>query len=513
MLDSKIFAIGMLALLAGPAIPAMPAAQDMKEPEQIVVTHHQVTVAGQTLKYMARAGLLPIRDNETGDIHAHMFFMAYTLDGQTNRPARPLTFLWNGGPGMNSSLIHMLGFGPKRVKTGDTYPNSPPFSETELEDNQETWLAQTDLVFVDPVGTGYSRPTKPEYAKDFLEAQGDIESVAEFIRLYRVRFDAWDSPLFIVGHSYGTTRAMGVSEALERRGIDLSGVVLMSGGFVAGQKPLSPGLTTALGVPGMAAAAFYHKKLAPDLQQDLQSTLKKAEAWAQDDYASALSRRESLSEAERESVIKGLARFTGLEPTVIDRKTLAADRDQFKTQLLSGRVLGNYDARLSKVRDPAETQYDIFKDPSFMPVVKLAQGTSILLNRYLRATLQFKSDMSYTGPLGGTYPPGMTLNRRFVRVRPDSAPAAAATAASKPPLRQALDANPTMRVFVARGLYDSGSCFVQVYTVNHLEPDLARRVSAGCYGAGHDMYSDKEVRVQLKRDIAAFIQKALPEVH
>jgi carboxypeptidase C (cathepsin A) len=539
---------GTFVLLVGLSLVTSLTAQT-NEHRDVVETRHQITVGGQVLKYTARAGLLPIRDNEAGDIHAHMFFVAYTLDGGEKQPTRPLTFVWNGGPGMNSSLIHLLGFGPKRVKTGDAYPTSPPPSETDMEDNQETWLGQSDLVFVDPVGTGYSRPTKAEYATEFYQTQGDIEAVTEFIRVYRARYDAWDAPLFIVGHSYGTTRAMGVADALERRGIPLNGVVLMSGGLTVGQGPLPADLSTALAVPGMTAAAFFHRRLPPDLQRDLQSTLEQAETWAQTEYAPALAKRNTLRDAERDAIVTALARFTGLAASTLDRSTLAVGRDQFKMELLGAekRVLGNYDLRNTRPRESVEGEYDIFKDPSFKPAAKLAQGTSPLLNRYLRSELQFKTDLLYQGPLGGGYPPGISLNRRFQRA-PAEAPAAPAAAAatragsaasaagaagaaagtaaaapagaatarntaseSVPPLRRAMNANPAMRVFVMRGLYDSlgSGCSPRAYTVKHLEPDMASRVSMACYGAGHDMYTDKNVRQQIKRDMTAFIERAV----
>lgn len=501
----------LAALVAVPAPPSPASGQRGAAEAPIVTTRHEMTLDGRTLSYMARAGLLPIRDNEDGEVLAHIFFVAYTLDSAPDQPARPLTFLWNGGPGMNSSLIHLLGFGPKRVKTGDAFPTSPPPSETELVDNQETWLDRTDLVFVDPVGTGYSRPTQAEYASAFYQRQGDVEAVAEFIRVYIVRFDAWDAPRFIVGHSYGTTRAMGVADALTRRGFGLDGVALLSGGFSIGQDPLPTGFDTALAVPGMAAAAFYHGRLAPELQRDLERTLREAEEWAQDEYASALARRDELSDGERAAVLVGLSRYTGLDESLLDRSTLTVDRDRFRTGLLTGRILGRYDLRVTRPADPTEQGYDIFKDPSFAPVLGLVQGTSPLLNRYLRSELRFESDLLYQGPLGGGYPPGETLNRRFDRRDPEAG-AASGGRPRRPPLRRAMDANPLLRVFVARGLYDSGSCFRHLYDVRHLEPGLASRVAVGCYGAGHDMYTDKEVRIQLKRDIASFIRQTLAGV-
>jgi carboxypeptidase C (cathepsin A) len=481
------------------------SAQGAPEDEQIVATRHRITLAGQTLHYTARAGLLPIRDNETGDIHAHIFFIAYTVDRANGQPPRPLTFVWNGGPGMNSSLIHLLGFGPKRVKTGDVYPTSPPLSETEMVDNQETWLDWTDLVFVDPVGTGYSRPTKAEYASEFYHTAGDAEAVTEFIRVYRVRFDAWDAPLHIVGHSYGTTRAMAMSEMLVRRGIDVKGIALLSGGLSLGQDPLPPGVETALAIPGMTAAAFYHKKLAPELQRDLDATLKEAESWAQNDYAPALVKGAALSGKERDATIRGLSRYTGLPASAVDPTTLTVDRDRFRTQLLPNTVLGRYDSRMTRPGTIGREIMDVVTDPSFAPVLGLVQGTSALLNRYVRRDLQFKSDLLYQGPLGGGYPPAQMIMLRFVR---DQAPVGS-DPTRQPPLRRALDANTALRVFVARGLYDSGSCFTHAYNVKRLPANLADRVSMACYGAGHDFYSDKAVRQQIKRDMMAFVQRTL----
>ena len=492
--------LGLLAALALPTAPG--GAQHAPEADQIVTTQHQVAVSGQTLKYAARAGVLPIHDNETGDVHAGMFFVAYTMDRAAGQQRRPLTFVWNGGPGMNSSLIHLLGFGPKRVKTGDVYPTSPPLSETEMVDNEETWLDWTDLVFVDPVGTGYSRPTKAEYASEFYHTVGDAEAVTEFIRVYRVRFDAWDAPLFIVGHSYGTTRAMAMSEMLVRRGIDVRGVSLLSGGFSVGQAPLPPGFDTALAVPGMTAAAFFHKKLAPDLQRDLNATLEKSQSWAQKDYAPALAKRDALGDKERDAVLQGLSRYTGLPHSALDRTTLVVDGNQFRTQLVPGMSLGRYDSRMSRQGTIGREILDVVTDPSFAPVLGLVQGTSPLLNRYMRNELRFESDLLYQGPLGGGYPPAQMIMLRFVRDQRqvDTQP---------PPLRRAMDANPALRVFVGRGLYDSGSCFTHAYHVNHLDPGLARRVTMACYGAGHDFYSDKAVRQQIKRDMMSFVQRTL----
>ena len=250
-----------LALLVGLASPAAPVAAQDHEQGRSVETHHQIVVGGQTLKYTARAGLLPIRDNEAGEIHAHIFFMAYLLDTPTKQPSRPLTFVWNGGPGMNSSLIHLLGFGPRRVRTGDTYPGSPPPSETEMEDNQETWLDQTDSYSSTP-SAPVQQADEGQVRKRVLSNRGDSSGhrVHPGVTgpLRRVELAALHRrPQLRNDTGHGRRR-----RARERRGITLSGgAALMSGGLTVGQGPLSPELSTALAVPGMTAAAFFHKKL------------------------------------------------------------------------------------------------------------------------------------------------------------------------------------------------------------------------------------------------------------
>jgi len=167
------------------------------------------------LRYSARAGLIPIRDNETGAVHGNVFFVSYTLDRGSDGGRRPVTFAWNGGPGANSTLVHLAGFGPRRIRSADD-PAKPAPVEPALEDNETTWLGATDLVFVDPVGTGFSRPTKSEYAAEFYSTLGDIASITEFVRVYLTHFDLLDVPIFIAGESYGAWRASVVADGLEK---------------------------------------------------------------------------------------------------------------------------------------------------------------------------------------------------------------------------------------------------------------------------------------------------------
>ena len=486
--------------LAGVFTLAASAPATESSGERIVTTRHQIKVGQKMLRYTARAGLLPIRRNETGEIHGHMFFIAYLLDRLPNEPARPLTFLWNGGPGANSTLVHLSGFGPKRIKSSDD-PAETPDCECELEDNQTSWFDQTDLVFVDPIGTGFSRPTKAEYASEFYNTLGDIASVAEFVRVYLTRFDAWDAPLFIGGESYGVWRAAGVAEALAQRGRKIAGVILISGGVPVGPV-LSDEMRAALFIPTRAAAAFFHKKLPPDLQTDLASALEKAETWARKEYAPALAKRDKLSESERQTIIAQLARFTGLDASLIDRQTLIVARRQFAEQLLRDRkqALGRFDTRQI---DGAESRPRAERD--------------LVINKYLRSTLKFKTDLAYQGVEEGFSPNtggrGLSVGARWdYNQGPPPPPGAtpntdAPPGGSQPWLRRAMAIDPSLKAFVAAGLYDSlNSCAGNDYLVSQLEPELKRNITARCYEGGHAMYESPDARRQLKQDISKFIQ-------
>ena len=500
----RLLAAGVLAAFALAAFAAEP---------QLVTTHHQIHAKGQVLSYTAWAGLIPIRNNEAGDIHAHIFFVAYTLDRPPGQPPRPVTFLWNGGPGSNSVLVHMVGFGPRRIRSSDDAAH-PTDVQPAMEDNDATWLDVTDLVFVDPVGTGFSRPTKAEYAPEFYSTLGDIASVAEFIRVYRTRFDLFDAPIFLAGESYGTWRASGVAEALEKKGSHVAGAMLISGGIQMG--PVSPdAVRTALFVPNRTAAAFYHSRLAPELMRDETATMKEVEAWALAEYAPAWERRDQLSDAERDKIIAQLAKYTGVEPAAIDRKTLMMTSPQFTAALLwdQGVVPGRYDMRVTGQTAATDTS---------------ARNRVIL--RYLRNELGVKNDLAYQGIEEGysSVPAarGGSLAARWVwdqlATPMNTAEVAAGRTASsavgsgdgpppaQPWLRRAMAIDPSLKVFLAAGLYDSlNSCADNAYLAAHTQPpEFGRNITTGCYRAGHMMYDTKEARYSLKRDVAAFIRNA-----
>jgi carboxypeptidase C (cathepsin A) len=483
-----IFSLGPALWLARPQAPA----DRSRTEDQIVTTNGTIGVDGRAVKYEARAGRLPILDNETGEVLGRVFFTAYTLPLAPKQSPRPLTFLWNGGPGASSSLVHLLGFGPRSLEPGGT-----------AVDNPGTWLDQTDLVFVDPVGTGYSRPAKAEYGPLFYQTRGDAESIAELIRVYRNRFGAWEAPIFLAGESFGVTRAAAVASILERCGLALRGVILMGGNLPLGR--LTAEQRIALTLPSYTAAAFANKKLARDLQSDLQATLRQAEVWAQSEYVTLLGRRDSLSDADRHAAIAQVARFTGLDPGRIDGKTLTVAMEDFARQLLSDRkqVVGHYDSRLVGPYDPAERQYDPTKDPSLRNIINQA---GVL--RYFRNELGYKSDLQYQGPFGGGYPPPTTFRGDWMSVKWDFRPAEGTSA--EHPLQNAMSRNPKLQVLIASGCYDLAcSYYSNEYLARHLEPKLARNVIARTYRGGHAIYTDRDAQLELKRDVAKFIRDAV----
>jgi carboxypeptidase C (cathepsin A) len=464
--------------------------------EKPVVTRHEITVGGKTLRYTVNTGMMPIR-NPLGELEAHIFFMAYTLDDAPDKTKRPLMFSFNGGPGSSSVWLHMGAIGPKRVRLNDD--GSLPPAPYQLVDNEATWLDKTDLVFIDPVGTGFSRAVKPELAKKFYGVQGDLESVGEFIRMYLNRFERSTSPLFLVGESYGTTRAANLSGYMFDQGITFNGVILLSTVLNFQTILFTDGndLPYMLYMPSYAATAWYHKKLKDP--RPLPEILKEVETWSVTGYAEALARGDSMTPQQRQDVIAKIAHYTGLDPKAIDRTDLRVSLGQFMQELLQDekQVSGRLDSRLlgaAKFGPPVPFPES---DPS-MDVIR-PPYTALFMN-YVRADLGYKSDSVYH-ILGGA--PGLQgwdwgSANHFLDVSPS--------------LRSAFAKNPHMKLFMGRGYYDMATpYFGAFYTLTHMGLPAAahRNITVRDYEAGHMFYIHKPSLLQLKQDVTAFIGTSL----
>lgn len=500
-----------LLLVAGAADAAILPHADVS-----VSTPGRVAVAGKTIRYTATAGQYPLYDNDTGELMATMFFVAYVADREAGAPPRPLTFIWNGGPGSNSAQSQVVGFGPKRLRTPDTYPEWIVGLKTPIVDNPQTWLATSDLVFVDPPGTGFSRATSKPYRDTLYTTRGDAEAVAELIRIYLTRNHRWDSPLFIAGESYGTVRAMWVANALEYRRTHLVGVLLISGFFNLGQHVPKP-LSTALGLDHLAATGYYFKLLAPDVQAlPRDEAVRQALDWARRVYAPALAHTQALSAAQREAVIQGLNRYTGIDPRYVNWQTLTIQ--DFTDNLLrdKGLELGRYDARMTTRFRGDAVPWSPLSDPSLRPMLDLMQGTSVVFNDYVRDTLRFDSDLLYRGPFGGAFHPqplkfgpnGFASDWMAMQFVMDGHEVGNYSGTKEPPLRRAMELDPALRVENMIGIYD-GSCAVRDAQVDAADREFRGRVLDRCYAGGHMWYSDEGARTRAQRDFAEFVRDAV----
>ena len=464
--------------------------------EPPIVTRHETRIGGKLVKYTVTTGMMPLK-SEAGDTEARIFFMAYTADRPGAPAQRPLTFSFNGGPGSSSVWLHLGAIGPKRVKMlDDGRMPAPPY---ELVDNDESWLDQTDLVFLDPVGTGYSRATKPELGKKFWGVQGDIESVGEFIRLYLSRYQRWGSPLFVVGESYGTTRAAGLAGHLIEKGIAFNGIVLISTilNFETARFTKGNDLPYVLFLPTYTATAWYHKKLPADLQaKPLRALLDEVERWALADYTLALAKGDRLSGSERQAVVDTLARYTGLDKGFLDQSDMRVEIQRFDKELLRDqrRTVGRLDSRFQGSDALAAGERPDF-DPSLAAIRPPYTAT---FNDYVRAELGYKSDVTYHILGGGIGAWDWGTSNGFADVSES--------------LRSAFAKNPHMKLLVAKGYYDLATPYFAVeYTLSHmgLEPALRRNVRTREYEAGHMMYIDKKELARLHQDVAAFLQDAV----
>ncbi len=461
-----------------------------------VVTDHTIKINGKILKYKAATGYMEMKD-EAGKQQALIFYIAYTRTDVGNLANRPVTFTFNGGPGSSAVWLHMGGLGPKRVKMSDDgLTIAPPF---RYLDNECTWLEFTDLVFIDPVSTGYSRPAAGVEKKKFHGVKEDVESVGDFIRLYVTRNERWLSPKFICGESYGTTRAAGLSGYLqERYGMYMKGIVLISAVLHFRNSRFRPGndLPYALFLPTYTASAWYHKKLPRKYQENLQTTLKEVEEWALGEYWLALVKGDKLSAGERAHIIEKLSQYTGLSKEYIDNTDLRIVIYRFVNELLrkEKQMVGRLDSRFkTEVRDAAGEFFEF--DPS-MAVID--SPFAAVINHYIRTDLSYKNDLPYEWITGNVRPWNWdTGGRGDVNVAEI--------------LRSAMSQNKYLQVMVACGYYDLATpYFAAEYTISHLglAPSLAKNIVFKYYESGHMMYIHRPSLKKLRDDTLAFYQRA-----
>ena len=474
---------------------ARPAATPERD-DPPVITRHSIRAGGRQLNYTVTTGYMPIKNAVSGETEAKMFYMAYALD---NPPARrPLMFSFNGGPGSASVWLHLGALGPRRIKMLDNGLMPPP--PYEIEDNQSTWLTETDIVFIDPIGTGFSRAAKPELAAKYFGINGDIESVGDFIRMYLVRNERWMSPLFLVGESYGTTRAAGLSNHLFNRGIALNGILLVSTilNFQTISFANNNDLPLALIIPSYATTAWYHKRLSPSMQnRPVEQIAQEARVFATNEYLPAMMRIDQLSDSERSALAGKLSGLTGLSTEFIQQNNFRVELNEFNKELLRSerRTSGRLDSRFKGIdRDAGGSGTD--SDPSMNAI---RPPYTAAFNSYVREELGFKSDTEYYILGGGISAP---WNYNVTNAYADTSI----------PLKDAMAKNPYMRVLVASGYYDMATPFFAAeytFSAMNLDPSLRKNVSFTYYESGHMMYIEKRSLEKLKADAATFIKQSL----
>ncbi len=470
-----------------------------------VVTRHTMHLAnGETLAYTATAGMLTLRDDKN-EPTANVFYVAYTIGDRK----RPVTFLYNGGPGSASLWLHIGAFGPRRIVMSDKTFGAPVSGQ--LADNPETLLDTSDLVFIDPVGTGYSSATGKSSDKDFWGVDEDIRAFSQFIRRWIAANDRANSPKFLLGESYGTFRSAGLVDQLQKDGVACNGVILVSSLLNYADDFGNPGdenVPDAFAIPSEAAVAWYHKKV-PNPPADVQTFIDAARKFTSDVYLPAIMRPAlplSSSKGQDDNSDSALAQqlhnFIGLDPDYLLRANLRISTARFESELLRSdvKVLGRYDGRFAANAMDRNRGTPEF-DPSYEAV---APAFITTFTAYAKSELNWTSDRMYRA-----LPPDVVNNWNFKR-RGFYGRVLAPTMI--PDLREAMHTNPNLRVFAANGLFDLATPF---YTTEYelgevgLDPAVRARISLGYYPSGHMIYLDDDALHALRSDLSRFYATAV----
>lgn len=466
-----------------------------QEPSKNVhsVTRHTIQINGKPLSYTATAGTIQLKD-ENNKALANIFFIAYTKDGVSDNSRRPLLFSFNGGPGSSSVWMHLGYLGPRMVALDDEgFASPPPY---RLVDNEYSILDIADLVFIDPVGTGFSRMVPGEDPHKYHGVREDVESVAEFIRLYVVQFKRWDSPKFVIGESYGTIRAGclgGYLQSGNNSYMYLNGVILVSGLSALGTPEIRGDLATSLKIGDYAPPAWYHKKLPADLlSKTLPEVLEETEKFAVEEYLPALIKGSSITEDEKRIIAQRLSRYTGLTTELLLKYNLRIPSLEFDKELLrdQGLVIAGYDNRYTGL-DPGVV------DPENSWKIGAAMADwlgsfSAAVNQYICTELKYETDLKYLVLDSLPWKPDPSMNAGEM-------------------LRQGMIQNRFLKVFISKGYYDRGVLNAK-YSYNQLfPPQLKERVKLVFYESGHMTYVRKKCLIQMKNDLAEFIRWAIPD--
>ena len=499
-------AAGALTLLAQTP-PPTPAAEEKPAPipsENTSVTDHDLQLDGKTLHYKATAGTLLI-DGDDEKPYAIVFYVAYTLSGVSDPRTRPVTFLYNGGPGSASLWLHMGSIGPVRVATAS--PEATGSAPYQVSPNQYSLLDKTDLVFVDAVGTGYSRPVGKATIKNFAGTDQDVQAFAKFIQRYVEVNHRWNSPKFLFGESYGTTRSAALVDALENGGMSFNGVILMS--TILNYFTLAPGSDAVFigNLPSYAAIAWHYEKIAH--RGDEKALLEEVRSFARGPYAEALAQGQNLPQAQVDAMAAKLAGYTGLNVQYLKEANLRVSPSRFRKELLRDQrmILGRYDARFEGTDSDAAGETPGY-DPSSSGITGAFVST---FHDYLDRELKYTTKETY-------FPRGLKINEEWDHQH--HPPGAGGPGPPGPPLRDAYVAgdladamrkNPRLKVFSANGLFDLATpFFITEYDLAHmeLEPKLRGNIEFAYYHSGHMIYLNVDALKQLKSDLAAFYSRA-----
>jgi carboxypeptidase C (cathepsin A) len=492
---TAISALSMLAAKPAPK-PYVPA------PPPDAVSHHVTSIGGQTIAYTAHAGTITLRDDKE-QITAHMFYVAYTKDG-SDLSRRPVTFFYNGGPGSSTIWLHMGAFSPVRVVTANAVPNaSAPYG---MNRNPYSLLDKSDLVFIDAPNTGFSRVIGYGDPKDFMGVDQDGRAFTQFIQRYITQFNRWNSPKFLFGESYGTTRDAVLVNMLQDAGVQFNGVVLLSTILnfgltgLGGSNPIAGGdWAYVLYLPSEAATAWYHH-MVPNRPASLTTFLAGVQQFAGTQYLHGLAQGDRLSASGRDDIVRKLHAYLGLSEAYIRDSDMRISYPRFEKELLRGRdqIVGRLDSRFQTYGLDAAADSPEW-DPADVSVTGAFVGA---FERYLHDQLHYSTNLQYR-PTAYTQ-----LGARWdMHHNGDDPPANVA-----PDLAQAMTENPHLKVLLAGGYYDFATpYFAAQYTLNHLgvAPAIARNITYRFYQSGHMVYLNTPSLAQFKADLSRWYDSAI----